>query len=72
MISWDCCILDRDYHCFNNEPENKRPVHIENYVWIGCRCIICKGVTIGDGVVIAAGSVVTHDVVPNTCVGEYP
>lgn len=73
VISWDCCILDRDYHCFNSESENKRPVHIGNHVWIGCRCIICKGVTIGDGAVIAAGSVVTHDVAPNTCVGgEIP
>lgn len=69
VISWDCCILDRDYHCFNTESENIRPVHIGNHVWIGCRCLICKGVTIGDGAVIAAGSVVTHDVAPNTCVG---
>lgn len=69
VISWDCCILDRDYHCFNSEFENKRAVHIGNHVWIGCRCLICKGVTIGDGAVIAAGSVVTHDVAPNTCVG---
>lgn len=68
VISWDCCILDRDYHCFNSEKENMRPVHIGNHVWIGCRCLICKGVTIGDGAVIAAGSVVTHDVAPNTCV----
>lgn len=69
VISWDCCILDRDYHCFNNETENKRPVHIGNHVWIGCRCLICKGVTIGDGAVIAAGSVITHDVPAHTCVG---
>lgn len=69
VISWDCCILDRDYHCFNCEAENKRPVHIGNHVWIGCRCLICKGVTIGDGAVIAAGSVVTHDVPAHACVG---
>lgn len=69
VIFGDCCILDRDYHCFNSESENKRPVHIGNHVWIGCRFLICKGVTIGDGAVIAAGSVVTHDVAPNTCVG---
>ena len=68
VISWDCCILDRDYHCFNSEKENMRPVHIGNHVWIGCRCLICKGVTIGDGAVIAAGSVVTHDI-PKHCLG---
>ena len=46
-----------------------RPVHNGNHVWIGCRCLILKGVTIGDGAVIAAGSVVTNDVAPNTCMG---
>ena len=40
------------------------PVTIEDWVWIGMGAIICPGVTIGEGSVIGAGSVVTRDVPP--------
>lgn len=49
-----------------------RPVHINNDVWIGLRSIILDGVTIGDGAIIAAGSVVTKDVDPYSIVGGVP
>lgn len=38
------------------------PIVIGNDVWIGSRSLIMKGVHIGDGAIIAAGSVVTKDV----------
>jgi len=41
-------------------------------VWVGARAIILVGVSIGDGAVIAAGSVVTKDVAPFTIVGGVP
>ncbi len=72
LISWDCCIMDRDYHKFDGDTEIKRPVKIGNKVWIGCNCLIMKGVTIGDGAVIAAGSVVTKDVTADSVVGGNP
>lgn len=41
--------------------ENKEVI-IEDDVWIGANCVICPGVHIGTGAVIAAGSIVTHDI----------
>src|SRR5215831_3930927 len=41
--------------------EAAKPVVIGHNVWLGGRCIICPGVTIGDNSVIGAGSVVVHD-----------
>lgn len=48
------------------------PVKIGNRVWIGFNAIVLKGVTIGDGAVIGAGSVVTHDVPPGAIVAGNP
>jgi acetyltransferase-like isoleucine patch superfamily enzyme len=48
------------------------PVNIGNKVWIGANATILPGVTIGDGAIVAAGAVVTKDVVPKTLVGGVP
>lgn len=48
------------------------PIVIGNGVWIGARVTVLPGVTIGQGAVVAAGSVVTKDVPPNTLVGGVP
>lgn len=40
------------------------PCTVGNDVWIGANCCINRGITVGDGAVIGAGSVVTHDVAP--------
>ncbi|KAK9667490.1 hypothetical protein K7432_017799 [Basidiobolus ranarum] len=53
-------------------PEMAYPVKIGNDVWVGGGTIICPGVTVGDGVTIAAGSVVTKDVPPYVLVGGVP
>lgn len=53
-------------------PENDRDVIIMDDVWIGANAIILKGVTVGRGSVIAAGSVVTHDVPEYSIVGGAP
>jgi acetyltransferase-like isoleucine patch superfamily enzyme len=49
-----------------------RPVVIEDGVWIGARATILAGVTLAQGSVVAAGSVVTRDVAPHTLVGGVP
>lgn len=48
------------------------PVTIRDDVWIGANCMILPGVTIHEGAVVAAGSVVTKDVPPYTIVGGVP
>ncbi len=48
------------------------PIVLGKDVWIGAHATILQGVTIGDGAVIAAGSVVTKDVPPKTVVAGVP
>ena len=51
---------------------NIRPVTIGNRAWIGFKVTILRGVTIGEGAVIGACSVVTKDVAPFTVVAGNP
>lgn len=48
------------------------PIHICAKAWIGTDVKILKGVTIGEGAIVAAGSIVTKDVEPWTMVGGNP
>ena len=48
------------------------PVHIGSHVFIGARCIIGKGITIGNKSMIAAGSVVTKDIPAGEIWGGNP
>ena len=50
----------------------KAPIIIKNKAWIGFNCIILKGVTIGEGAIIAAGSVVTTNVPDYAVFGGNP
>ncbi len=60
------------------EPSQRRavtigkPIVIERNVWIAAGATIIGGVTVGENSVVAAGSVVTRDVPPNTLVGGNP
>ncbi|MCF0133919.1 MAG: sugar O-acetyltransferase [Blautia sp.] len=49
-----------------------RPVTIGNDCWFGANVVVCPGVTIGDKVVIGAGSVVTRDIPSNTFAAGVP
>ncbi len=72
-ISWDVIIMDTDLHPLPGKTETiDRPVVIGNNVWIGCRAIILKGVKIGNGAIIAAGSVVTKDIPENSIAAGVP
>ncbi|WP_433833681.1 acyltransferase [Flavobacterium anhuiense] len=56
----------------NKQGENRKGIVINNNVWIGAGCRILDGVIIGEGAIIAAGSVVTKNVLENTIVGGVP
>lgn len=81
-IGGGCKIFDTNFHSSDwrdrddrkKDIENQRtaPVHIGDYVFIGTRSIICKGVTIGDHSIIAAGSVVVTDIPADEVWGGNP
>ena len=75
-IGNDCLIFDTDFHALgdvsDDEAANASPVTIGDRVWLASRSVVLKGVTIGDGAVICAGSVVATSVAPYTMVGGVP
>lgn len=49
-----------------------RPVVIGDGAWIGCRCIVLPGVTVGAGAIVEPGTVLNKEVAPHTRVGGTP
>jgi len=74
LIGDQAMIVDSDFHGCEpwrrGEPGITKPVVIGKNVWIGSRCIILRGVTIGDNSVVAAGAVVTKSIPANTIVSH--
>ena len=62
---------DLQYVPYDRRFVNKT-VNIGEYVWVGARTIILPGVSIGRGVVIGAGSVVSSDIPDYAVVGGNP
>ena len=54
-----------DYETRNKGLEYAKPIEVGNNVWIGGNVCVLPGVTIGDNVVIGAGSIVTKDIPSN-------
>lgn len=52
--------------------EYAKPVTIGDNCWLASNVIVCAGVTIGEGCVIGAGSVVTRDIPPHTFAAGNP
>ena len=79
MMGENCVIITRNHrHDRTDIPmmeqgfEEERPVVIGNDVWIGDRVTIMPGVHIGDGCILAAGSIVTHDIPPMSIAAGIP
>lgn len=71
-IAWDVVIMDTDQHVIPQMENRDLPVVIGDDVWIGCRVIILKGVSIGARAVIAAGAVVTKSIPPDCVAAGVP
>jgi len=71
-----CLVMDTDFHEIGDHTQTRvpeaAPVTIGDNVWLAARSIVMKGVTIGDGAVVCAGSVVATNVPPYTMVGGVP
>lgn len=78
VISERVVIRDSDNHTIETMGEEKddhnvaSPIVIKDHVWIGMNVILLKGVTIGEGSIVAAGSVVNRDVPPHCLVAGVP
>ena len=57
---------------FRCETQEHKPVVIDDRAWIGSHAIILHSVHVGEGAVVAAGAVVTHDIPPFTIVAGIP
>lgn len=68
----DSSSLDNDISNKNWDTVEKKPVVIGNDVWIGFDAVILKGVTVGDGSIVAARAVVTKNVPPWSIVAGNP
>lgn len=75
MIANGTYITDADWHGIYDRAhrnESITPVRIGNNVWLGDRCSVLKGVTIGDNSIVAANAVVTKPVPANVIVAGNP
>jgi acetyltransferase-like isoleucine patch superfamily enzyme len=78
-VGANATIVDTDFHPLDPAARQQRflagkhaPVIIEDEVFIGMHSLILKGVTIGRGSVVGAGSVVTGDIASGTIVAGNP
>ena len=77
LIGGGSCIYDTDFHGINyktrieTKPKSS-PIEIKQGVFVGGYCQILKGVTIGVGSVVAAGSIVTKDIPDHEVWGGNP
>ncbi|MEZ4731732.1 MAG: DapH/DapD/GlmU-related protein [Caldilineaceae bacterium] len=79
QVGANSTIVDTDFHPLTAEGRARdflagahAPIVIEDDIFIGMQSLILKGVTIGRGSVVGAGSVVTRDVPPGVVVAGKP
>lgn len=79
LIASGCYFIDHDHQTARRDmpmgtqtdgPE--APITLESDVWIGANVVLLKGVTIGQGAIVAAGAVVRHSIPPYEIWGGVP
>ena len=68
----ELCFEERMISPSRRKLTSKGEITIGNNVWIGDKVAVLSGVHIGDGVIVAANSVVTHDVPDYTIIAGNP
>ena len=72
LLSWDILIMDTDFHSVIDMQgacaRKSSPIKVGDHVWIGCRNVILKGVSIANNNIIAANSTVTRSVKEENCI----
>jgi len=69
LIASGCKLIDHDHGISMDRPMNVQngpecELELEQDVWLGVNCVVLKGVTIGRGAVVGAGSIVTKPIPP--------
>ena len=72
LIAANVQLISNNHDLQNRNIITCKPVRICRRAWIGAGSTILPGVTVGENAVVGAGSVVTHDVAPNTIVAGNP
>lgn len=72
LIAANVQLISNNHDLYDRAVITCLPVHIGKRAWIGAGATILPGVSVGDNAVVGAGSVVTHDVEPNTIVAGNP
>ncbi|WP_197138550.1 acyltransferase [Crateriforma conspicua] len=67
LIASGCRFVDHDHGIersalMRSQPGPESPIEIGPDVWIGCNCVVLKGVKIGQGAIVGAGAVVTKSI----------
>ena len=65
-------VFERSEILIKDQGMTEGAISIGNDVWIAANAVILKDVSIGDGAVIAAGAIVTHNIAPYVIVGGVP
>lgn len=78
LIAADCIMITRNHNYSVREIDIKKqgysnkPIVIKDNVWLGYRVVILPGITIGEGAIVAANSVVTKNIEPYAIYGGNP